>query len=127
MSAMKLAAFAVGSMLIASTASFGQGGPQRISPRELAAHPERYFGMRIELSAAYCSSDDKGVYDCSTDGAIHIAPTALSPARARQKVESDCGGLGTIERSRSCRARLPFTPSALRQGRGAAGGWGRTE
>src|SRR4051812_48004917 len=118
---MRLAVFALGSMLIASTASFGQGTPQRISARELAANPERYFGKRIELSAAYCSSDDKGVFDCSTDGAVHIAPAALSPPRARQKVESDCGGLDTIERSRSCRARIRFTPSAIRQGMDAAG------
>src|SRR4051794_7557433 len=56
--------------------AFGQGAPQRVGARELAAHPERYLGKPIELSAAYCSSDDKGVFDCSTDGAVHIAPTA---------------------------------------------------
>jgi len=118
---MRIIGLATFSVLTAGVAAFGQAGPQKVGWRELAAHPERYLGKRIELSAAYCSSDEKGAFDCSTDGPVHVAPAALAPARARQKVETDCGGLDTIERSRSCRARIRFTPTSIRRDTDVAG------
>ena len=75
------------------------------------------FEAELEIARGYCvqggvSGNGSG-YQCSTDGNVWIAARSLSPASAIRKVDANCGGLDAIERSRSCGARIRFTPSSM--------------
>jgi hypothetical protein len=102
-------------LALASTA-VAQPAPQRVGWRELAANPSRYVGKTIEIAAVYCASDEKGGFDCSTDGPVHIAAASIGPERARRKIDAECGGLDVIEHSAFCRARMRLTPTSFRIG-----------
>jgi hypothetical protein len=87
---------------------------EQVTWRDLAANPQRYIGHRVELAAAYCSDYWQPGFRCSTDGAVYVEASALTPDSERTKVDDQCGGLDVIERSSFCRARIRFIPRSFR-------------
>ena len=56
----------------------------------------------------YCAQGAAGGYQCSTEGDLYIVTTDIKPEFAKKKIEENCGGMGVIERSSFCRARISF-------------------
>ena len=56
----------------------------------------------------YCAQGAAGGYQCSTEGDLYIVTTDIKPEFVKKKIEENCGGMGVIERSSFCRARISF-------------------
>jgi hypothetical protein len=89
---------------------------EEISARKLAAHPEKYVGVEIEIPEAFCGSAAEGPgYVCSTRGGVYVSAQTLAANDGKRKIDEGCGGIDWIEKSPSCRVRLRFTPSGYRR------------